>query len=125
FRINDVDRAAAAERAWESIPSIMAEVERVTGRHMPRKTPIIRPQAHDIEWRVNVTQVKNNDSSAVDGTDAVQLSHGEIEGRRQIAEIFELLRAYVPACGKAYIVDIAPQLGIRETRRIMGDYVLT
>jgi hypothetical protein len=125
FRINDVERHAAAARAWESFPDLIAQAERATGRRLPRGTPIIRPQNHEIEWRANVTQVANPDGSAVDGTDAVQLSRGEIEGRRQIAEVFELLRAHIPAFANAYIVDIPPQLGIRETRRILGDYVLT
>lgn len=125
FRINDVDRQAAAARAWEAIPALLAEAERATGRRLPRKTPIVRPQPHEIEWRVNLTQVANPDGSAVNGADAVQLSRGEIEGRRQIADAFDLLRTYVPAFANAYLIDIAPQLGIRETRRIMGDYILT
>jgi FAD dependent oxidoreductase len=61
----------------------------------------------------------------VDGSNADQLSDGEIEGRRQIGEAFALLKQAVPAFANAYIVDIPPQLGIRETRRILGDYVLT
>ena len=125
FRINDVERGAAAARAWETFPALIAEAERKTGRRMPRKGPIIRPQNHEIEWRGNVTQVATKDGRAVDGTNAVELSDGEIEGRRQVAEAFDFLRAHVPAFANAYIVDIAPQLGIRETRRILGDYVLT
>jgi hypothetical protein len=125
FRINDVDRDAAAARAWEPIPGLMEEETRRTGRLFPRKTPIIRPQNHDIEWRANLTQVTNPDGSAVDGTDADQLTHGEIEGRRQVRDTFLFLRQKVPAFANAYIVDIPPQLGIRETRRILGDYQLS
>ena len=95
------------------------------GKTLPRKTPIIRPQNHEIEWRVNLTQVANPDGSAVNGVDAEQLSYGEIEGRRQIGDTFGILKDAIPAFAAAYIVDIPPQLGIRETRRVMGDYVLT
>ena len=125
FRINDVDPAAAAARAWTEFPAQMEAAEQRTGQRFPRKTPIIRPQNHDIEWRVNLTQVANADGSAVDGTDAAQLSYGEIEGRRQIGDAFALMRDAIPAFARAYIVDIPPQIGIRETRRITGDYVLT
>src|SRR5438045_3905892 len=94
------------------------------GARLPRKQPIIRPQKHESEWRVNVTQVANPDGTPVDGTDAESLTHGEVEGRRQALEFFEFLRR-APGFENAYIVDIAPQLGIRETRRIRGEYQLS
>jgi hypothetical protein len=125
FRINDVDRDAEAAKAWEPIAGMMQAATRDTGRQFPRQTPIIRPQKHGIEWRANITQVGNKDGSAVDGTDADQLSYGEIEGRRQVRDTFDFLRQNVAAFAKAYIVDLPPQLGIRETRRIVGDYQLS
>jgi hypothetical protein len=125
FRINEVAPEAARERAWEGFAPLFAAAEARTGRHFPRKTPIVRPQAHEREWRVNLTQIANPDGSAVNGVDADQLSRGEIEGRRQIAASFDLMKDAVPAFSAAYIVDIPPQIGIRETRRIMGDYVLS
>jgi hypothetical protein len=125
FRLNAVAPGAAEARAWTEIPAIMARAEAEEGMRFPRRTPIIRPQKNSIEWRANVTQVANEDGSAVDGTDAVQLSRGEIEGRRQIRDSFAFLRARVPAFRDAYIVDIPPQLGLRETRRILGEHVLT
>ncbi len=125
FRINDVAPELARNRGWDSFPALMAAAEQRSGRNFPRKTPIIRPQNHDIEWRVNLTQVANPDGSAVDGTDADQLSYGEIEGRRQIGDAFALLKQAIPGFANSYIVDIPPQIGIRETRRVLGDYVLT
>lgn len=125
FRLNDVDPALARNRGWDGFPALMAAEEERSGRRFPRKTPIIRPQKNDIEWRVNLTQVANPDGTAVDGTDADQLSYGEIEGRRQIADAFSLLRDAIPGLARSYIVDIPPQIGIRETRRVIGDYVLT
>ena len=85
----------------------------------------MRPQKHDYEWRVNVTQLANADGGAADGTDAESLSAGELEGRRQIVQYLAFLRAKVPGFEQAYVLDIAPQLGIRETRRIVGEYMLT
>lgn len=125
FRINDVTPELAHNRGWDSFPALMAAEEERSGRRFPRKTPIIRPQNRDIEWRVNLTQVANPDGSAVDGTDADQLSYGEIEGRRQIGEAFSLLKDAIPGFAHSYIVEIPPQIGIRETRRVIGDYVLT
>jgi hypothetical protein len=84
--------------------------------HFPRRGAIVRPQKHAYEWRVNVTQLRNPDGSATDGTDACSLSAGELEGRRQIVDYLRFLRARVPGFEAAYALDIAPQLGIRETR---------
>ncbi|MCS7172312.1 MAG: FAD-dependent oxidoreductase [Armatimonadetes bacterium] len=123
FRINGVDPERAG-RAWELLPQIMEEAER-EGRRFPRRAPILRPQRNPLEWRANVTQIRLPDGRAVDGTDVEQLTYGEVEGRRQVWAFFEFLRERLPGFENAYIVDIAPQLGIRETRRIVGEYQLT
>jgi hypothetical protein len=85
----------------------------------------VLPMKRAYEWRVNVTQLKKPDGSATDGTDARSLSEGEIEGRRQIVDYMRFLREKVPGVENAYALDIAPQLGIRETRRLVGEYILT
>lgn len=123
FRINGVNPAEAG-RAWELIPGLMEEAEKA-GRRFPRKKPIVRPQRNPIEWRANLTQIKNPDGTAVSGIDARELSYGEIEGRRQCWDVFQFIKERTPGFENAYIVEIAPQIGIRETRRIVGDYVLT
>ncbi len=123
FRINGVDFEKAG-RAWERIPALMEQAEQ-EGRRFPRKKPIVRPQRNPIEWRANLTQIKNPDGSAVSGIDVHQLSYGEVEGRRQCWDVFEFIREVTPGFENAYIVEIAPQIGIRETRRIHGLYTLT
>lgn len=123
FRINGVDPVKAG-RAWELIPKLMEEAEK-QGRKFPRKGVIVRPQKNPIEWRANVTQIKNPDGTAVSGIDVEQLSYGEIEGRRQCFDVFEFIKSVTPGFENAYIVDIAPQIGIRETRRVVGDYMVS
>jgi hypothetical protein len=123
FRINGVDPAKAG-RAWELVPMLMDEAEK-HGRTFPRKKPIVRPQRNPIEWRANLTQIRNPDGSAVSGIDARQLSYGEVEGRKQCWDVFQFIKETTPGFDRAYIVEIAPQIGIRETRRIQGEYVLT
>ena len=124
FRVGAVDAERAGE-AWRTIPALMDEAERGGDFRFPRKGAIVRPQKHASEWRVNVTQLRNADGSAVDGTDARSLSAGELEGRRQALDYLRFLRERVPGFERAYALEIAPQLGIRETRRLAGDYVLT
>ena len=125
FRINNVAREAEQQRAWTQFPEQLRAAAARAGKPAPRETPIIRPQKHTQEWRANFTQVATPTGAPVSGINADELSYGEIEGRRQIAAAFALLKEGVPAFADSYIVDIPPQLGIRETRRILGDYVLT
>lgn len=124
FRVGDVDSARAGD-AWRSIPSLMDEAERAGEFSFPRRGAIVRPQKHSYEWRVNVTQLCNADGTAVDGTDARSLSDAEQDGRRQAVEYLGFLRAKVPGFERAYLLDIAPQVGIRETRRLVAEYMLT
>jgi FAD dependent oxidoreductase len=84
----------------------------------------VRPQRSPIEWRVNFTQLKRSDGSAINGIVPDDLTRGEIDGRRQAADAFQFLRT-VPGFEKSYIVDLPPQLGIRETRRVVGGYQLS
>ena len=123
FRVNGVDPKLAGD-AWNHFGRWMQEAER-GGRTFPRKTPIIRPQKNPMEWRANVTQLANPDGSPVDCTDAIQLSAAEVEGRRQIVDFFQFLRECAPGFKDAYILEIAPQVGVRETRRVLGGYQLT
>jgi len=61
----------------------------------------------------------------VDATDAEALSRAHFEGRRLIRHLTDFIRKYCPGCERAWIVSSGVQIGVRETRRIVGDYVLT
>jgi len=125
FRINGVDAVAAGEKPWRTVERLMEEAEQAGTHKFPRKKPIVRPQRNPLEWRANLTQLSNPDGSAIDGTDVDQLTRGELQGRRQVFDAFAFIRDNTPGFGNSYIVDIAPQIGIRETRRIIGRYMLT
>jgi hypothetical protein len=125
FRINGVDVAAAGDRPWRTVERLMDAAERAGTHTFPRKKPIVRPQRNPLEWRANLTQLSNPDGSAVDGTDVDELTHGELQGRRQVLDAFAFIREHTPGFGDSYIVDLAPQIGIRETRRVFGRYRLT
>lgn len=124
FRVGGVDPARAG-RAWETIPGLMDQAEAEGAFRFPRKGAIVRPQKNPREWRVNVTQIRDAEGRAIDCTDARALSQGEIEGRRQMRDFLLFLRARVPGFEECYIIDIPPQIGVRETRRVIGDYLLT
>ncbi len=125
FRISHVDaeRAQAAIGEFKAIDVLM---ERAAARYdFPRRGAILRPQRNPSEWRANVTQLRNAQGRAVDATDARQLSAAELEGRRQIVQYMRFLRAEVPGFEHAEIAEIAAQVGVRESRRVTSEYMLT
>ncbi|MCK4975303.1 MAG: FAD-dependent oxidoreductase, partial [Anaerolineales bacterium] len=60
-----------------------------------------------------------------DGTDVMDLTRGEIDGRHQAILTIEVLRQYVPGFEKANLRNFGMTLGIRDSRVIIGQYALT
>lgn len=61
----------------------------------------------------------------VDGTDPAAVSQAEIEGRRLVAQLAAFIRTYCAGCEHAMLAATAAAIGVRETRRIVGEYRLT
>jgi hypothetical protein len=60
-----------------------------------------------------------------DPTNAEELTKAEIEGHRQIATLMNLMRREIPGFENAYLVETASQIGIRDSRRIVGEYIMS
>lgn len=60
-----------------------------------------------------------------DGLNPEHLTHIEIEGRRRLMSVIAHVRAHYPGFQRAYILDAAPQVGVRQTRLLEGEYVVT
>jgi len=71
-------------------------------------------------WRINTTRVQR-----LYGTDARDLTRAEIEGRRQVQALMAFFRKWLPGFERVELLDTATQIGVRETRRIQGEYMLT
>lgn len=72
------------------------------------------------EVLVNCTRVQG-----LDGTNVADLVKAECEGRRQVLLMAKFLQETIPGFKNASISSVAAQIGIRETRRIVGLYSLT
>jgi hypothetical protein len=57
--------------------------------------------------------------------DVFDLTEAEQIGRKQVIEVVALLRRHVPAFKNAYLQKMAAHIGVRESRRVMGGYLLT
>jgi hypothetical protein len=59
------------------------------------------------------------------GVDAQDLTAAEVEARRQVREMVAFLKSRITGFERAHLQTMAPQIGVRETRRIAGEYVVT
>ena len=59
----------------------------------------------------------------VDGTDGRSISKGMMQGRSEVHDLFAIMKKHFLGFENARIKQVAPVLGIRETRRIIGDFV--
>lgn len=89
------------------------------GLSLPTERTIVITGLKKGEAWINMTRV-----NGVDGTDPVSLTEGELLARNQIDSIFQYLVKYVPGFENARMLRTAPFLGIRETRRIIGKYIM-
>ena len=68
---------------------------------------------------------REDDGEIVNATDPFLLSEAEMAGRRQAAEYARFLHDLVPGYEDASLVALSAQIGVRETRRVYGDYRMT
>jgi hypothetical protein len=61
----------------------------------------------------------------IDITRAEDLTRAEIAGRRQVRQIYNLYRRHVPGFENCRLAAVAPSVGLRESRRLVGAYTLT
>ncbi len=83
------------------------------------RTILITGLEPDEIW-VNMTRVSGTDS-----TDPASYTRCEITAHRQMKDVTEYLRRFVPGFEDARVEKVAPFTGIRESRVIVGKYVLT
>ena len=72
------------------------------------------------EVTVNMTRLPS-----VDVDNWEDWSRAEIQGRQQVLQTFQFLKKYIPGFAEANLIQIATQVGLRETRRAVGEYYLT
>jgi FAD dependent oxidoreductase len=120
FVMQHVDATGAMETV-----SRLSELIAEHGNDLSRDSGAVIPTFRPGEFVGAMTRVRNPDGSPIDVTDVRQATWGELEGRRLAEQAGEFLRAHAPGFGEAFLADTATALGVRETRRVVGEYVLT
>jgi hypothetical protein len=124
FRLGGVDQArvAALTRA-----DIRGHLERALedGYPLPRVSTGVHVNPLDGVVHLNVTKLGDKSGAPFNLIDPEDLSEAEREGRRQVRLYEDVFRKYVPGFERARVIDIGARVGVRETRLIQGDAVLT
>lgn len=120
FNMGNVDVERAMAFPEKEIRRLLIEVTAAGEFDFPRVSGSFSPAPQPGKVHVNMSRVPG-----VNGVDPWSLTAGTLEGRRQVDGFARFLLKYVPGFEKARVDAIAPQLGIRETRRVMGEHVLT
>jgi hypothetical protein len=90
---------------------------------LPRKSGNLIPTGRPGELIVALSRIAF-EGRPVDASDAEELTWAEVEGRAQAEHLADFLRREVPGFDQAYLADTAARLGVRETRKIAGEYTL-
>jgi hypothetical protein len=105
--------------------------EKVKEEYLPRANAdghFTHPD-HFIAGMKKVGQVTGNLNAGhiygLDGLSVKSLSEGMIHGRKLAVEYMEFYRKYVPGCERIELAATSPVMGVRDTRRIVGEFELT
>jgi hypothetical protein len=88
--------------------------------YLPHDSIWLGPLPREGQYFINTTRIQG-----LNGTSSIDLSKAEIEMRKQAWSTAAFLKKYVPGFEHAEMLDIAVRVGVRETRRIIGEYILT
>lgn len=129
FRVADFARPDFADyvRAhpdqWRGVHGLwdLVEEARAAGElRLPREDVLFFATPHPREVAVNSTRVNR-----VLGTSVWDLTRAEYTARHQLAQIDRFLRTRVPGFEESYVMQSGTHIGVRESRRVLGDYQLT
>ncbi|MFF5446380.1 FAD-dependent oxidoreductase [Streptomyces sp. NPDC012888] len=115
--------ARAHPDQWKGVHGLWDLVREATDAgelDLPREDVLFFATPNPGEIAVNSTRV----TEAL-GTSVWDLTRAEFAAHRQMAQIARFLRSRVPGFADSYVVQSGVQVGVRETRRIVGEYELT
>jgi ribulose 1,5-bisphosphate synthetase/thiazole synthase len=119
FQMINVDDNQARRVSKTQLHALMAEAI-AQGYDLPRKEGSVHITPFEGVMVTNMTRVAH-----VNALDIDALTAAEIEGRRQAERYAQFLVDFVPGYQQAVLNQLSHQIGVRETRRIIGTYQLT
>jgi FAD dependent oxidoreductase len=128
FRVANVDLERRGTLSKSALNALMAEASSSGAYDLPRRegsdhvTPV---EGVTATIMTRLESFRRDDDRVVNATDPDFLTAAEIAGRRQALEYVRFLTDRVPGYEHASLATLGTQIGVRETRRVYGDYRLT
>jgi len=88
--------------------------------YLPRDHALFFAGIHPGQVLINTTRIINKDP-----TDVEDIIAAEVEARGQVRDVFGFFKQHIPGFGQSYIIETGPQIGVRESRRLVGLYTLS
>ncbi len=120
FRIGYVDQEKATQVRKDMLWALMKEAFASGDYALPRLEGSVHITPHRGIMATNMVRMRVEDP-----TDPIALSAAEIEGRKQALEYHRFLKDRVPGYEDSVLLNFSTYVGVRESRRIRGDYWLT
>lgn len=119
FRLDGIDK----KRFWQEKPAMQKlykEYQQQGRIRNPREDILVfdMPQEHVLHF--NTTRIVRKNP-----VDAIDVTAAELEAREQVFEVFCFLRDNFASCKNAQLLMTAAEIGVRESRMIEGEYILT
>ena len=120
FRLGGVD-TAAAERFEQENPREARAINRTVKRMLGGAWDLwwLKTPVPGVVW-CNCPHL-----TGYDGTDPESLTAAEFDARARISEVLHYITENLPGFEKCYLLDVAEQMGVRQTRLLQGEYVVT
>ena len=120
------EEAAARLRTWVDYPLVTGYYDAVSeakrrGEFHPNRERVV----FSITTTSGVVTVNSTSVLGYDGVDATSLTGAMLEAREQVQVVAGFFRKHAPGFENAFVLDSAPALGVRESRRIVGVRTLT
>jgi hypothetical protein len=120
FRVGNVNPEQASTVSKETLWNLMKQAAASSEYALPRLEGSVHRTPYPGIMATNMVRLRVEDP-----TDPVQLSVAEVEGRRQALEYHRFLKDRVPGYENSILLNFSAYAGVRESRRIQGDYWLS
>ena len=120
FRVNNVDVEKTKQFSKQDMWDWMKQANASGKYSLPREEGSVHITTIPGVMATNMVRL-----AVPDPTDIIELSKAEVQGRRQALEYFRFMKNYLPGYENANFLNFSTQIGIRETRRVIGEYTLS
>jgi hypothetical protein len=91
---------------------------------LPRAKIFLFPTPRPNELLCNCTRIIGRDGRELNPLLVEDMTEAEIEGRIQVREYARFFKAYLAGCEESFVNDTGVQVGVRQTRQVLGRAIL-